>query len=455
MILKELTDTLRGVAGFDENMFLEAHHAAKPPVSIRVNPLKWVDSNADLSPGMPVPWAKHGYYLNHRPVFTLDPWLHAGAYYVQEASSMFLEQAVHKVLQEIDIQYVLDLCAAPGGKSTHLLGCLEAQTVLVSNEVVGARAGILVENLTKWGNSNSIVTQNDPSFFGGYEGLFDLLVVDAPCSGSGLFRREPGLVSEWSPAHVDLCSQRQKRILADVLPALAPGGFLLYSTCSYSAAEDENIIDWLSGQFNLEGVDIEWADNQYGVVVSKASASGIPCYRFFPDRVKGEGFFMALLRKPGTHLAFNLKQPKGKMPDVSMPSVLNDCIRVAEPLFFHRHDFAVYAMPEKVYMLFQHLRGKLNIRKAGVKVGDLMHGKLNPAHDLALSGLLQKGAFFPIDADRENALNYLRRAGADFGNNFPSGWLLVCYKDLPLGFVKNIGSRLNNYYPKDWRIRMA
>ncbi len=456
MLPQALIESLKEVEGFNEAQFLAEHEAGAPPVSVRVNEPKWNKDITELRLSQKVPWAKNGFYLDQRPLFTLDPWLHAGAYYVQEASSMFIEQAIKRITEEIKINYALDLCAAPGGKSTHLLSCLPQHSVLVSNEVIGSRAAILVENITKWGSANSIVTQNDPSDFARFDGLFDLMLVDAPCSGSGLFRRDPHLVSEWSPNHVVLCSQRQQRILADVLPALAPGGFLLYSTCSYSPDEDEAILDWLAENFQMKAIDLHWTDNQDGVVVTKSPRHGMVCYRFYPGKVKGEGFFMVLLQKEGKHESYNLKPSKGKAADTSMPAALKEFIQTEAPLLFHRHNETVFAMPEPVYKLFiQFQSQKMNVRKAGVKTGEIIHGKFNPAHDFALAGLFKKEAFPHFEMEKTNAIRYLRRDEFDLPDNLPKGWLLVIYNGLSLGFVKNLGNRINNYYPKDWRIRLT
>jgi 16S rRNA C967 or C1407 C5-methylase (RsmB/RsmF family)/NOL1/NOP2/fmu family ribosome biogenesis protein len=456
MIPLALVESLKGVEGFDESFFLSEHAVGNPPTSIRINKTKWNLANADLKLAENVPWAEDGYYVEKRPVFTLDPWLHAGAYYVQEASSMFIEQAIKRVNLEVKVQYALDLCAAPGGKSTHLLATLPEDAVLVSNEVVGSRAAILVENITKRGSANVIITQNDPTDFTRFEGLFDLMLVDAPCSGSGLFRRDPHLVSEWSPGQVVLCSQRQKRILADVLPSLKPGGFLIYSTCSYSPDENEAVLDWLAENFQMKGIGLQWVDNQYGVVVTSSPEKGIPCYRFYPGKVKGEGFFMALLQKEGNHEDYHLNVSKGKAANSSIPAILKDFILSQKDLLFHRHAEAVYAMPREVYNLFLHLKGqKMNVRKAGVKIGELIHGKFNPAHDFALADLFRKQVFPEIKLDKANALRYLRRDEFKIQIDYANGWLLVKYNELPLGFVKNLGNRINNYYPKDWRIRLA
>ena len=231
------------------------HQSPERITSVRLQ----IQKIADISEAFPqletspVPWAASGYYLSTRPSFTFDPYFHAGAYYVQEASSMFLEEAIRQTTDGQPLK-ALDLCAAPGGKSTLMQGVLHPDSVLVANEVIKTRAALLADNITRWGAANVVVTNNDPRDFARLPGYFDLMVVDVPCSGSGLFRRDPAAIAEWSQDNVILCSQRQQRILADALPALKPGGTLIYSTCSYAVEEDEQIMDWLTENFELENI---------------------------------------------------------------------------------------------------------------------------------------------------------------------------------------------------------
>ena len=256
----ELLLSLKGIEGFDEKSFIDVHENSRQVVSIRINPAKI--SASPFPESKPIPWSSTGYYLPDRPSFTLDPLLHAGAYYVQEASGMFLEQCLK---QTIDLSLplkVLDLCAAPGGKSTLIQSFLSEESLLVSNEVIKSRASILVENISKWGDENVIVTNNDPRDFSRLPGFFDVMVVDAPCSGSGLFRRDPGAIDEWSASAVETCAMRQQRILSDAYECLKQNGILIYSTCSYSPQENEDVCDWLLAEHNLTSLKIsikpEW-----------------------------------------------------------------------------------------------------------------------------------------------------------------------------------------------------
>ncbi len=234
-ILSQLSP-VPGPGYIDTAALLQAHEQAAV-TSVRLNPRK-AAAPSFIQTGA-VPWCGAGRYLSERPVFTLDPLFHAGAYYVQEASSMFVQHAVESL---VDLNgpalRVLDLCAAPGGKSTLLAGLLRDEDLLVSNEVIQARAAILAENMSRWGQMNTWVSQNDPKDFAALGAYFDIMLIDAPCTGSGLWRKDEAAMDEWSPEHVKLCSERQKRIVADALPALKPGGLLLYATCSYSPEEN-------------------------------------------------------------------------------------------------------------------------------------------------------------------------------------------------------------------------
>ncbi len=291
MILPEaFLQSLVDIPGFDRVSFVECHQENAPITSIRLNPEKQITQHESWQT-KEVPWCSEGRYLATRPSFTQDPFLHGGGYYVQEASSMFIWHILSQLFKRTDPLQILDVCAAPGGKST-LLASYFQEALLVANEVIKSRAGILVENLVKWGSPNTVVTNNDPTHFKQLPGFFDLMLVDAPCSGSGLFRKDPAALDEWSEEAVMLCSRRQQRILADVLPALKEGGILLYATCSYSVEEDEAITKWLMEEMQMEAVHIS-VPAAWGIV-----AADIPgAFRFFPNRLAGEGFYLSVLRK--------------------------------------------------------------------------------------------------------------------------------------------------------------
>jgi len=316
---EEFLADLEGVKGFDREAFVAVHEAKEGVTSIRINPAKWLmeslivnrqssigaegGSNThsrlmiDDSRLSPVPWSQYGFYLDKRPSFTFDPLFHAGCYYVQEASSMFLEQALKQLTDLSQPLKVLDLCAAPGGKSTHLQSLLSPDSLLVSNEVIKQRSLVLIDNIIRWGCNNVVVTNNDPRAFQKLPGYFDVMVVDAPCSGSGLFRKDEEAIDEWSLNNVALCSQRQQRILADALPALKENGLLVYSTCSYSEEEDEAIMDWLVEEMGMENISLNEPVTD-GIVVTSSRKTAATGYRFFPDKSRAKVFFWPVFARP-------------------------------------------------------------------------------------------------------------------------------------------------------------
>jgi NOL1/NOP2/fmu family ribosome biogenesis protein len=397
-----------------------------------------------------VPWSQYGYYLPQRPSFTLNPFFHAGAYYVQEASSMFLEHAMRQTCDLSQPLKVLDLCAAPGGKSTLLQSILSAGSLLVANEVIRARAGLLADNISRWGAQNVVVTNNDPRDMSRLPGFFDVLVVDAPCSGSGLFRREPEAVAEWSPDNVTLCSQRQQRILADVWPALKENGVLVYATCSYSKEEDEVIMDWLCNELGAENIPLQ-VPAAWNIVTTYSDKRNCEGYRFYPYQVMGEGFFIACFRKTnGT--AAPVRRQKDTLPALpkkeqeKVYSWLHD----TASLFLMEHQGEAIILPAQLTPAVALLQQQLYLRKAGVKAGQLTAKELVPDHQLAMSTLLAAG--IPrVTLNHTQALQYLRKEdpGAPAGIK---GWALMQYEQMPLGWAKVLPNRINNYYPKELRI---
>ena len=259
------------------------------PVSIRPNRTK-CDKSVE---GEAIPWATSGMYLKNRPTFTFDPLFHAGCYYVQEASSMFVERVLREYVKEPVV--MLDLCAAPGGKSTLCRSALPEGSLLVANEVMRNRSQILAENLVKWGHPEVIVTNNDPADFTDLTHLFDVILTDVPCSGEGMFRKDPVAVEEWSVENVDICWQRQRRILTDIWPSLKPGGLLIYSTCTFNSEEDEVNVAWIARELGAEILEVP-TEEGWGIT-GNLIGKDFPVYRFMPHKTRGEGFFLAVLRK--------------------------------------------------------------------------------------------------------------------------------------------------------------
>lgn len=443
----ELIQSLQSVKGFRETSFRQIHESGEQVTAIRFHPVKENRLQQKFI-GESVPWCSLGIYLDERPSFTLDPSFHAGAYYVQDASSMFLWQVISQLVPEPQNKRVLDLCAAPGGKST-LLASYFTDSLLVCNEVIKSRAAILVENLTKWGSSNVVVTNNDPSHFSQAGITFDVIVVDAPCSGSGLFRKDPDAIAEWSLDHVQHCSLRQQRILEDIIPSLNENGILIYATCSYSKEEDEIIADWLMSSNQFEALSVDISD-QWGIVETIAEKSNAPGYRFYPDQLKGEGFFIAAFKKktPATSVGLG-KSVILKQPQKQEFSQIADFLPVVElfKLFKQGDQFRLFN--HQWYEDLQLIADRLYIRKAGVGIGEIKGKDIIPSHELAMS-LLPLDHFNQITVDKEDALNYLRRQ--DLSINAQKGWNLIKYQQLLLGWVKALPNRINNYYPQEWRI---
>lgn len=455
-----LIDSLQHIKGFDQDGFEKVHQSGEQNTSIRINTAKLQESFAAtfIINGFkdikltPVPWNKNGYYLSARPSFTTDPLFHAGAYYVQEASSMFLEEVLKQSTDLTQPLKVLDLCAAPGGKSALIQSLISDKSLLVSNEVIKTRVTILTENMIKWGAANVIVTNNDPKDFQRLPEYYDVIVVDAPCSGSGLFRKDPKAIEEWSEQNVELCSQRQQRILADILPALKQGGILIYSTCSYSTKEDEEICDWLTRDQQLSGIRYQ-LKAEWNIVETNSPESHAFGYRFYPDKLKGEGFFIAGFKKPASEDAIPYEsKSKGKSEKLSAKEieVIKPWLENRDDFFFIKQKEEVIAMPAHLERYLADIQWALYIKKAGVKLGTIIRSELIPDHELALSRMLNSG-IAAVEVDRETALNYLRRTEIKLGAPL-KGWALVKFLELPLGWIKMLPNRVNNYYPKEWRI---
>ena len=433
--------------GADFSLF-EKTLATEPPVSIRLNPAKRGYDAAGLAP---VPWHPEGYYLPERPVFTLDPVFHAGGYYVQEASSMVLHEVLDQCVPSKYPLRVLDLCAAPGGKSTLLASWMPEGSLLLANEVIRSRVTVLKENLERWGSPDTFTCSYDPEAFSKLNGFFDLVLVDAPCSGEGLFRKDPDAIQEWSPEHVQLCSARQRRILAAAVKLVAPGGMLLYSTCTYNELENDQNAQWLAENQKLTHLDID-LPTEWGI---NARDYGYQCY---PHHLRGEGFYFAAFRqtrgvpfsgKPARYMDKLKSKSLHKREEAALADWLDED---ADFFFVQRPDDTVLGAP-------RHLKEDLLFLDAALPQGVWLRemgafkGKdLIPAQDLAMSTAIS--ADLPaVELDREMSLLFLKKESILLPEA-PKGWLLAQHRGLNLGWMKNLGNRVNNYLPKDWRIRM-
>ena len=442
-----LLQSLQNLPGFDEQPFIKVHQSGEQITSIRVNSNKFSIANSQLKIENKVEWSSQGYYLKERPSFTLDPLFHAGAYYVQEASSMFLEEALKQSIDLSQPLKVLDLCAAPGGKSTLIQSVISKDSLLISNEVIKTRVNILSENITKWGASNVIVTNNDPKDFQRLKNYFDVIVVDAPCSGSGLFRKDNEAIDEWSEQNVNLCSRRQQRILADIIPALKENGVLIYSTCSYSKQEDEDICDWLIKECQLSIVNFQLPAN-WNIIESNDHG-----YRFYPDKVKGEGFFIAAFRKQQVEsgeMQVVKNQNKAEKITAKEIEVIRTYLKDISSFSFIKLKDEIISIPSHLANDLSIIQAALYIKKAGTKIGTIIRDELIPDHELALSNMLSD-TVFNIEVDEQTALQYLRRAAIELSSE-QKGWALLKFQGVPLGWVKLLPGRVNNYYPKEWRI---
>ena len=421
--------------------------------SLRLNQRKFVELPY---PMRAITWAKNGYFLEERPSFTMDPTFHAGAYYVQEASSMFISHILES--QKIQKGLYLDLAAAPGGKSTLLSSYLGEEGLLVANEVIASRAQILKENVIKWGLGNTVVTHNDPEHFSPLEGFFNLVLVDAPCSGEGMFRKDPMARSEWSADHVSLCSARQKRIVDKAGELVKGGGYLLYSTCTFNEKENEDILRFLTEEFAFEPVRIA-LDPRWGIVETQVNSGEETFfgYRFFPHKVAGEGFFITVLRRPEEAYAQEAPATKEfrhhslKRVGEKEAAMLEKEVGGDGTGKFYLLQNAYFRMNGGYFQELEKLSHVLSIRYFGVELGKKQGKEWIPSHEWALS-TLPKNGFAQHELNLEEALDFLRKKEQSF-TGLPLGWVLLSYQKLPLGWIKNLGKRVNNYYPKEWRIR--
>jgi NOL1/NOP2/sun family putative RNA methylase len=451
----ELLSSLENIQGFNKYAFEKVHYHPQAITSIRFNKNKYERFSSSknfthphFNLNEPVPWCAYGFYLNERPQFTFDPLLHAGAYYVQEASSMFLWEILQQTFTPHSNIKILDLCAAPGGKTT-LLTSYFKNALIVSNEVIKSRANILYENVTKWGSENIVITNNDAADYKRLKNYFDLIVVDAPCSGSGLFRKDEDAIEEWSENNVQLCSQRQQRIFADIYSSLKHDGILIYSTCSYSQQEDEDILDWLQDNFSFNSIQLQ-LNNEWNIDETTSPKHKACGYRFWPHKLKGEGFFIAALHK-------NEEENYSKQNTLSLLQVSNKEMNLLDEWLIKK-DWLFFKQQEIIRVIHKQwnsdvalLQKNLYLKKAGVQLGEIKGKDLVPHHELALSSIISDD-ITKIELTENEALQYLRKKEISVNTDY-KGWALCTYKSFPLGWIKILHNRVNNYYPTEWRIR--
>lgn len=431
------------------NGLLESLEQTDASVSVRCNVGKGVAVPADVAG---VPWWPNGWYLPAREAFTFDPAMHQGLYYVQDASSMILAHIVSCLTDGDGLKRYLDACAAPGGKTTAAIDALPDGSLVVANEYVPTRAAVLRENVIKWGYESAVVSRGDTSRISRLKGFFDIIAADVPCSGEGMFRKEPDAVAQWSRALVDECAERQCEIIDNLWPALAPGGYFIYSTCTFNRDEDEEMVQYIIDNYGAESVAVE-------MLPEWKIANGVNtphhCYRFMPHLTQGEGLFVAVLRKSADEDAspVKIKKSKSQPQQRDMPSLKEVKAWIADSgsMEFIVDGDSVVAFPKTYTQEYALLSQHIDVIHRGVKVATIKGRDMIPTQSLALSRILNIGAFATSEVDYATAIAYLRREAIVL-DQAPRGYVLLTYGGRPLGFVKNLGNRANNLYPQEWRI---
>ena len=448
---RPFVDQMVSQLGADEAAALCRALDSEQPVSLRLHPDRKATFVARWPLGEAVAWNSEGYYLTERPSFTFDPAFHAGAYYVQEASSQFVERLLP---DDVKGCRLLDLCAAPGGKTTLYSSKVGPEGLVVANEIDRKRALTLVDNVRKWGVGNVAVTSTDADHLSQLEEWFDVVAVDAPCSGEGMFRKDEGARTEWSEQHVSLCAMRQDEILEAAWRALRPGGRLIYSTCTFNRNEDEGSIERLLAKIGDEAVEAPAVsvEESWGVVTARVGVA--QTFRFMPHKARGEGFFAAVLCKSEEADKGRLPRPKRKVVtpvDKQTRAELARWVKHPEQLRFVVAGELCYGWPEAQAEAMKLLSELLPVIYSGVAMGQLFKGKLKPEQALAHYVGLERGVVAQAELPYDEAIRYLRREEPAVGF-FGDGINLVCHGGLALGFAKRIGARINNMYPNALRI---
>lgn len=457
---------------------LHAIENTEPSVAVRLNAAKCNPTDSAPVTCERVPWCSRGFYLSERQPFTFDPLLHAGAYYVQDASSMILQHIVEQLVTE-PVRY-LDLCAAPGGKTTAAIDALPHGSLMVTNEIMPDRARVLLENVVKWGNPHCVVTSDSSDRIGTLTHFFDVVAADVPCSGEGMFRKDAEAVAQWSPRLVEQCAGRQREIIDNIWQALRPGGIFIYSTCTYNRTEDEAMVEYIMAEYEAESIDLHFPEEW---LVLPGIDTEAHCYRFMPHRTRGEGLFVAVLRKPGDepHAQVAASGKKGlkdlggkgnfggkqgkKQPNANFSAKAGKNASFCVPAEAHSWldgDFVltsdatgtVSAIPAEFSGEIAALRSAVRVLHAGVEVATLKGRDAVPSQSLALSTVLNRKAFAMAELDYATAIAYLRGESITLPDaSLPRGIVAVSYRGMVLGFVKNLGNRANNLYPREWRIK--
>ena len=426
---------------------VDALLTTQPAVSIRVNSAKGATPPADKDS---VVWCADGIYFENRPQFTFDPAFHQGMYYVQDASSMAISHVIKTILagDSQPVRY-LDACAAPGGKTTAAISTLPSGSLVVANEYDYRRASVLAENLAKWGSPDVIVSRGDTSRFTRLTDCFDIIAADVPCSGEGMMRKDAEAVAQWSPSLVAECVGRQREIVDNLWQALRPGGYLIYSTCTFNRHENEEMVNYICHE--LEGATVDVGLNAFEGV-AQAIGSSHHCYRFIPGLIRGEGLFISVIRKDGDAVASEPKTSKKPLSAFSkVPAEAHKTLDWLEGNFeLAMLGDRVVALPKSEARNIRAISSWLDVISAGVVVATQKGRDIIPSQELAMSTAFRTDIFPSVELDYHTGVAYLRRENVSA--DAPKGFVLLTYGGHPLGFVKNLGNRANNLYPQAWRI---
>ncbi len=445
---REFTDMVLGFGEAYAGPLLEAL-STPPAVSVRANILKHgaAPTGADT-----VPWLPQGFYLPERPLFASDPAWHQGMYYVQDASSMIYTEAVRRVVNQYypertDLRY-LDACAAPGGKTISAIEALPAGCLVIANEYDRHRANILLENLTKCGAPAVAVCRGDAAKLGKLRDTFDIIAVDAPCSGEGMMRKEPEAIRQWSHGLIDECAAMQRHIVDALWKSLKPGGVMIYSTCTFNRTENEEMLAYLTETLDAKPVDLHLTDFPG---VQPGINCEYPCWRLAPGHVRGEGLFICAVHKPGESSGRPGKtikpRPAGEFAQahIDQPEVYTE---ISTP-------GGIELRPSAHASIIADIAAQAELLRGGLLIATAKGRDLAPSHQLAMSTALRRGSFPEWEVDYASAMSYLRGESlTDIPDDLPKGYVLLTYAGSPLGFAKNIGRRANNLYPDAMRLRL-
>lgn len=428
----------------------EALTTTEPSVAVRVN----ADKGAMVPPDADkVAWCNEAFYLAERPLFAADPAWHQGRYYVQEASSMASEAAMRAIvalIPEAKSLRILDACAAPGGKTMGILEAAGKDAFIVANEFEKLRANILAENIAKRGAANCAISLGPAQAFAALPEAFDIIAADVPCSGEGMMRKDAVAVSQWTPALVEHCAALQRDIITALWTALKPGGFLLYSTCTFNRSENEENIEYIIRELGGESVALG-LDAYKGV--ETAIGSNIHAYRFFPGRVRGEGLFIAAVRKPGE--GSDSRYPAAGKEDTAARKFIDSYLTAPAAFAARKGSVNVEAVPRQHDDFVATLRKKVRLLRGGLPTAELKGRDLVPVNELALSTIVRPNAIPEMPLDYTGAMAYLRgEALSDIPDGTPRGYIAPSFDGCRLGLAKCVGRRANNLYPTPLRLRL-